>query len=109
MVVGILGVVRDAVEPVVHSAFRIGARRQIAGVEHGGNARDVGLERQPLQVEVQLHVLVERFRDAGRDHDAFGVHGTGGLLSQRQPALDLADVGFVFIQPGPVARTQSPA
>ena len=59
-------VVRRRVESLVRSALRIRAARRIAARLERDDARHVGLEREHLEVEHQLHVLLERIRNAGR-------------------------------------------
>ena len=46
--------------------LRVGAEVQLASEHEGDDAREVGPERQPLQLVHQLDVLVEAFGDAGR-------------------------------------------
>src|ERR1700759_2020747 len=84
----------------------IGAAGKIAGVKNGRNACDIALERQHLQIEVQFDVFVERFRNAGRNHDAFARLGAGGFLGDVEAALDFANVVGVFIETGAVAGSE---
>ena len=69
----ILGVVRRAVEAAALAALRVTARGQIAGEQNRGDAGDIRLERQPLQIEMQLHVLIEGFRHACGHHEIAGI------------------------------------
>src|ERR1019366_7722698 len=87
--------VRGTVEARGGAAFRIGAGGEIACVESGGDARDVGLERQHLQIELQLDVFVER-----RGHAVGSLHGRdggGGFAGDFQAALDLGNVFEIFV------------
>ena len=59
-------VVRQGVVRVRHADLRIGLRGELRRHEEGDDARQVGLVSQHLQVEHQLHVVLERRRDAGR-------------------------------------------
>src|SRR5207248_2817840 len=57
-------------------------------------------------VEVQLHVLVERFGNAGGNDNAFAGLSAGGLLRDVEPALDFADVIGVLIETGAISRAE---
>ena len=70
--VRVFGVVRAAVETDRWSAFRIRAAGEIARIEHGRDAGDVGLEGERQQVELQLDVLVERLGNAVRSRPSSG-------------------------------------
>ena len=61
-----VGVVRGHVEALAHAALRIHRQARIARVHHRRDARDLGAERQHLQVEHDLEVLVERLGHADR-------------------------------------------
>src|SRR6516165_6738764 len=93
-------------EAAVGAAFRVTAGGQVARIQHSGNARDIGLEGQVLQVEVQFYVFVERFRHTRGHEHAFSGNGSGRLLGDIQTALQLADVVRVFVQFGPVVRRE---
>ena len=67
------------------------------------SVRDVGLERQGQQVELQLDVLVERLRDPDR-HGHVGRGDRGRLHRDLQPALDLAHVLGIVVQTRLVGR-----
>src|SRR5215472_8609249 len=85
--VRILGMVRQTVEPAVHSALRIGPRSQVARVKDGRYARNVGLESQRLEIEVELYMFVEGFRYAGGRDEAIRVHLACRFLRQFEPPL----------------------
>ena len=62
----IVGVVRGDVEAVANAALRVDRAAGVARIHHGGDARDLGAEGQHLQVEHDLEVFVEGFRNAHR-------------------------------------------
>ena len=101
---GILAMVRTRVVRRPHPGLGIRAQADVARDHQRRYARDVALERERLQIEVQLDVLVERLRDPERH-----VHGrrlTGDLRRDLQPALHLADRLEVIVQARTVARRQ---
>ena len=59
-------VVRQPVMPFGDADLRIGAEVQLATEHERDDARDVGAERQPLQLVHQLDVLVEALGNTGR-------------------------------------------
>jgi hypothetical protein len=62
----VVAMMRQAVMPFGDADLRIGAEIQLATEHESRHARDVGLERQPLQLEHQRDVMVESLRDADR-------------------------------------------
>ena len=95
----ILAVMRHAVEAGGRCrAFRVRPAGEVAREEQRADARDVGLERQREQVELQLDVLVEGLRHAHRHRHVFRRDGRG-LHRNLQATLDLADVGRVVVEP----------
>ena len=83
---------RPAVE-TQRGRFALGIRPagEVAGKQQRADARDVGLEGQRQQIELQLDVFVEGLRHADR-HGHIGRRDGRGLHRNLQPALDLADV-----------------
>ena len=86
--------------------FGIVAAGQVAGKQHAGDARAVHLVAQHGQVEVQLHVIVEGFRNARGYGDVLIGHRAAGELRHLQAPLDLANVGGPFIHLGAVGGRQ---
>ena len=71
------------------------------------DARDVGLERERLQVEHQLDVFLERL---GHAHRLFGHREIAvGRLGFQDPLLDVADRVEILTQLHAVARAEPPA
>ena len=62
----VLAVVRARVVRRPHAGLGIRAQADVAGDHQRRHARDVALERERLQIEVQLDVLVERLGHAER-------------------------------------------
>ena len=64
---------------------RIGSAREVARAEQRRDASDVGLEGQRRQIAVQLDVIVELLRNAGRQIRDFG-NVAGGFRRQLNAA-----------------------
>ncbi len=79
-------------------AFRVRPAGEVAREEQRADSRDVGLECQREQVELQLDVLVEGLRYAHRHRHVFRRDGRG-LHRNLQATLDLANVGRVVVEP----------
>src|SRR5688500_18652761 len=77
---------------------------QIACTQHGGDAGDVGLERQREQVVVEPDVLVEIFGNAGRKVDRR--HFGRRLRGQLKASLDLANLFGVLVDGSAVCRAK---
>ena len=95
--------VRCHVEAFADAALRIHRAAGIAGVHHGGDARDIGAEGQNFQIEHELEVIVEGFGDP---HRRLGQFQTGRHLGFRllNPALDFAHVIEIFREFGTVGK-----
>ena len=92
----------------VDAALRIDARRAVAADLEREDARDVGGERQRLQVEHQLDVLVERVGHAGRRAGQLArLAARVARLDALDAPLDLADVVEVLIEPRAVGRRRA--
>ena len=81
---------RQAVVPFGDADLRIGAEVQLAAQHERDDARDVGAERQPLQVVHQPDVLVEPLGDAHRPFERRQHLGGAALLGRLNPPLDFA-------------------
>ena len=99
----ILPVVRSAVEARQRAAVRVVPGREVAGIQQRPDAGDVAAERERHQVELQLDVLVERFRHADR-HGRFGRRIDGRFLGNLKPPFDFAHVLGVLVEPRLVRR-----
>jgi len=88
------------------AAFGVAAHSEITREEQRGDASDVGTERQSQQVELQLDVLIEGFRNPDRDD---GVRRCGGrrLCRDLQSPFDLAHIVGVFIEAQAVGRIEA--
>src|SRR5262249_7029820 len=70
-------------------------------------ASDIALKRESHQIELQLDVLIESFRHAGRH-----IHGRRRRRRLRRDVetpLDLTNIFGVLIEPGTIARADIPA
>ena len=67
------------------------------------DARDVRLERQRQQIELQLDVFVEGLRHADR-HAHIGRRDGRSLHGNLQAPLDLADVLRIVVEPRAIGR-----
>src|SRR5580658_5564151 len=85
--IGILGVVRSAVEAGVGSTGGKAASGQVASVQHTGHARGVITPAQRGQIEVQLDVFVEGLRNSGGNRYVFAGGDAAGFLGVVQAAL----------------------
>src|SRR5262245_10161558 len=102
--VGMAAVVRQRVVRVGDANLRVDANAAFAAQHHGGDAGEVGLERDGLQLEHQLDVggIVER--DAGR----LLVRRRHRIaLACRDLQLDLADAGEVLVHAAAVGRAEA--
>src|SRR5262245_41478371 len=90
---------RPAVEPQRGSfAFGVSPPRQITRKQHRADARDVSLESQRQQTELNLDVFVEGLGNSdGNTH--VGWRDRRSLHCNLQPAFDLADILSVFFEP----------
>jgi hypothetical protein len=101
-----LTVVRHTVEAGVRRfAGRVGAPGQVAREQQRADARDVSLERQRQQIELQLDVLVERLRHTHRHFDVLW-RNRRCLDGNLQAPLDLLHLLRVFVEPQTIARAQ---
>ncbi len=88
-----------------HADLRIGPHAAFAPHHHRDDARQVGLERDDLQVEHQLDVVGVEHRDAGRLVD--GRIEPGQILLRLLDApLDLADRREIFVELPLVGRPE---
>ena len=78
---------------------------QLAGEHQRGDAGDLGLEREDLQIHQQLQVLLERRRHARRHFRQRQVIGNRGLRALNPP-LDLPHVVEELAQADAVRRRQ---
>ena len=101
----VIRMMRRHMEPVAHAALRINGAAGVARIHHGGDARDVRLKRQSLQVEHDLEVVVERFGNAHGRIGHFQVFGRL-VLGLLDAALDLAYVVQVIGHAGAVGSGQ---
>ena len=86
--------------------LRISAVADFATDHETGDAGQIGLERQHLQIDHQADVIVERIRDTGRRRHWCGLRvGAGGALDA---AFDIAGRLKIFIELVAVARAQLP-
>ena len=103
-------VVRRVVERALEAALRIAAVRRVAPQLEREDARDVGRERQHLQVEHQLDVLAERVRHADRRRRQLPqLAAAVARLDDLDPPLDLAHVLEIVGEPRSVGRPQRAA
>ena len=79
-------------------AFGVSPAGEVARKQQRAHAGDVRLESQRQQIELQFDVLVEGLRHAHR-HPHIGRRDGRSLHGNLQPALDLADVLGVVIEP----------
>ena len=79
------------------AAFGVTANSEVASEEQRADPSDVCTERQGEQVELQLDVLVERFRNPDRD-DGVGRRGSRCLCRDLQSPFDLAHVVRVLVE-----------
>src|SRR5215467_1343157 len=96
---------REDVERIPDATLRIDGVAELFGHQERGDARDVGLPGQHLQVEHQLDVRLDVFRDAGRERwqGQFRRRFLRGLLN---PALYLMNVAEVLIEAAAIDRRQ---
>src|ERR1051325_6846941 len=94
-------------EALVRAALREGAAPGIAAGLEGEDASHVGLEGEHLEVEHQLHVLLERIGHADRRFGqlALGAARVTGFDELDAP-LELADVLEVLVEPLLVGRSE---
>ena len=105
----LVAVMRRRVEALGDAALRIDAARRVAAHLEREHARDVGLERERLQVEHQLDVLVERVGHAGRRAGQLArLAAHVARLDLLDAPLDLADVLEIALHPLPIARVEPP-
>src|SRR5207247_9352250 len=74
-------------------------------IEQRADAGDVGAERQREQVELQLDVLVEGFRNPDRD-DGVGRRSGRGLCRDLQSPLNLAYILRVLVEAQAIGRIE---
>ena len=85
--------------PFGDADLRIGAEVQLAAEHERDDARDVGLEGEPLQVVHQLDVLVEPLRNADRPFERRQLRRRAALLDALNPPLDFAHRVDVVVRP----------
>ena len=103
----LVAVMRRRVEALRHAALWIDAARSVATHLEREHPRDIGLERQGLQVEHELHMLVERVGHARRRPGQFaGLAGTVAGLDPLNTPLDLAHVLEILRHALTVARVE---
>ncbi len=101
----VIRMMRRHMEPVAHAALRINCATGVARIHHGRDARDVRLKRQSLQVEHDLEVVVERFRNPYGSIGHFHVFRRL-VLGLLDAPLDLAYVVEVIGHAGAVGSGQ---
>ena len=101
---------RQAVVPFGDADLRIRPEVQLAPEHERHDARDVGAEREPLQLVHQLDVLVEPLRECPPAGRASGSSDGAALLDALNPPLDLTHgvdvVGDLRAIAGPSALLQ---
>ncbi|MNC86962.1 hypothetical protein D3C83_26530 [compost metagenome] len=94
---------RQVVERVADAGLRKDRAAQLAGDHQRGDAGDVRLQRDDLQVHHQLQMFLERGRHADRQLRQREV-GARGRLGALDATLDLAYILEVLRQPPPIRR-----
>ena len=98
--------VRQPVMALVDADLGIGAEIQLAPEHEGDDAREIAAERQPLQLEHQLHVLVEAPGNAGRPVETGErLIGPAPLRALDAP-FDLAHGVEILADAGAIARPE---
>ena len=93
-VLGLLLVVRHRVMALREADLGISAEIELAAEHERHDAREVRLEREPLELVHELHVLAERLRNAGR------------ALERRQPRFVAEPLDRLECAARPRARTR---
>src|SRR3954452_136500 len=97
-------------EGLVRAALRVHARRAVATHLEREDARDVSRERERLDVEHELDVLLERIRNARRSADELAGLAAAARVVARFNALnatlDFADVVEIAVDARAVGRAQ---
>ena len=88
------------------AALGIGARGQIASIEHRGNARNIAWNASACRSKCSFTCSS---KDSGTPAGAtnpsvFSL--AGGFLGEFQPPFDFANVGLVFVQPRAIAGAE---
>ena len=105
-VAAVVRVMRQVVERIADARLREDGVAELAREHQRRDARDLRLEREHLQVEHQLQVLLER-RPARRPaHRAASDRRGTLLLGALNPPLDLAHLVEILRQPATVAGRQ---
>src|SRR6185503_1412881 len=99
-------VVRDRVMTVGDADLRVAQPRQLAAHHERRHAREVALERERLELEHQVHVLLERLGDAARRRRRLQPALRALILGLHDSPLDLADVGEILVEPRAIAAAQ---
>ena len=103
----VLGVMRREVERVGHAALGERPPRRVARQLERRHARGLGRERERLEVEHDLHVLLERLGHADRrERDRARRARIVMRLDALDPPLDLTDVVEVLIEAAPIRRPE---
>ena len=92
-------------ETISDAALRINGSAGIAGIHHGGDARDVRPERKSLKIEHDLEVIIEGFGNSNGSGGQFQVFGRL-FLGFLNAAFDLANVVEVVGQSSAIGRRQ---
>src|SRR5262249_17561284 len=97
---------RSAVEAQRRSlAFRVRAARQVARKQQRSDARDVRLESQRKQIELQFDVLIEGLWNTDRDAHIGRSHSRG-LHCDLKSSLDFSNVVSVLIESFAIGRAR---
>src|SRR5262245_13423246 len=105
-VLGLLLMVRHRVMPLREPDLRVRAEVELAAEHERDDAREVRLKREPLKLVHELHVLAERFRNAGRALERGQARVVAEPLDRLNSPLDLADRLEILVDLDAVGRTK---